>query len=131
MSTFYDNLAKTAKNLIADKGLSVVITRDYNTSNPINGLYNDAETASLSGSFSLISPPANSSKTGSFDNSLKDMESMVFSQIKFAVVSAYQAPFVIEPGDKCNFGGVDYLIYGVNKVSPAGTDIVYQIGMGI
>jgi hypothetical protein len=128
MSTFYDNMAETALSLLSQFGQSVTIKRETNTIDPITGV---TSTVTVTGSFTAINPPASGGTVEAFDNRLGGEAALLYENLRFLIIAASGAPFEPRANDLVQMGGVWYTVLGMTPISPAGTPLVYKVGMKV
>lgn len=127
MSAFYDRMAQTALTLIRDKGQTLTMRREAATgSDMVAGTVTTG--APNSGPVEAVVLPASKGTVEAFDNRVQS-DSRVLMRLRFVVMAAKGAPFAPEPGDILEYEGADWQILGATPVSPAGTPLIYRMGI--
>lgn len=122
--TFYTDVSSIAYSVIAEFGQDVTVTRSVKDVDPVYG-YQYGDTVET-GTFKAVNPP----KTDMFDDDALKQAATIYKSIRFAILAAYNTALVPRVNDKLTMDGVDYVVFGVTPVSPAGTDIVYKLAAG-
>lgn len=127
MALDYASIAKDAADALAEVGVVVTIARDTRTTDPVTGAVSGP--APTTGTFTVVNPPAFTGTTKPFDNQYMGDGALITDDMRFLVVAAHNAPFEPAAGDVVTMGGRDHKVLGVTPVSPAGTPLVYRLGM--
>jgi len=111
--SFYDDMAATALELLAEFGRPVILLRVTGAStHPITGAVTDGVDSNLL-TTGLITTYAENMIDGT----------RIMQGDRELVLSNEHEP---APTDKPVIGGEEWAIVGINTVSPAGTDVVYK-----
>ena len=112
--TFYSGLATTATNLLTDKGQSITFSREVSSSfDPVLGVPTTSTTT-----FSGVG-----AAFGYKQNQI-DGEIIQRGDIRLILEATSTAPLI---GDTCTIDSVVYKVLFVEKVSPAGTPVIYKL----
>lgn len=122
----YTKQIQSAYRMIRDKGMDITVTR----STP--GAYNTSTGSVAAGStttqtLKAINTPASGKSASSFDNTIRDDASLIGKKVRFFIVSALNAVFVPERGDKLTSGGTSYTVIGSTPLSPNGQNILFKV----
>lgn len=124
---FYKKMAATALRLITDKGRTVRGTRyrhaqsDYVTGEATIEVEIEVD-------FTCVVLPADKGLAGQFNDSFESLTE-IFTKTRYLVIAAENAPFIPEAGDVFVFDDYEWLVIGLTPVNPAGTPIVYKVGV--
>ena len=121
MADFYRGLASTADKLLASKGQPLTVRRSIEAFDPVT-----SETTLTSVDEQTLNAAVFKGGSG-FDQSLT--EDKIIGKTQSAIISTIDSTFVPEPLDEVEFGGNLWKVYGVSNLSPAGTDVIYKIGL--
>lgn len=128
VSPFYQRMVDTAYKLIGDKGQGITINRmGVATRGVTTGSFSESVSISWADAQAVILP-ASKGTIQAFDNRL-DMSTLVGKQLRFALVSAKDAPFQPRSLDEVFIGGEKWLVLGCTPLSPTGADIIYKMGL--
>jgi hypothetical protein len=122
MSDFYTGLANTADVLLKDKGQSIVVRREIESYDPIT-----AETVITQSLQQTLSGAVFSKSKTIYDNSLD--EEKILGNTKTVLLSTVGSTFVPEINDKVVFENKEWLAFGVSKLAPSGTGVIYKLGI--
>lgn len=122
MANFYSGLSNTADALLKDKGQSITVVREVESYDPIT-----AESVTSAIGNQTLNGAIFSKSASSYDRQLE--EEKIYGETKTVILSTKDSTFTPEINDKLNIGGYQYLTYGVSKLSPAGTDVIYKLGV--
>ena len=122
MANFYTGLSNTANALLKDKGQSVTIVRETETYDPIT-----AESTTSATQSQVLNGAIFSKSSSSYDRQLE--EEKIYGETKTVILSTKDSTFTPEINDKITIGKEEFLTYGVSKLSPAGTDVIYKLGV--
>ena len=122
MSDFYTGLANTADILLKDKGQSIVVRREVESYDPIT-----AETVITQSLQQTLSGAVFSKSKTIYDNSLD--EEKILGNTKTVLLSTVGSQFVPEINDKVIFENKEWLAFGVSKLAPSGTDVIFKLGI--
>lgn len=122
MSDFYTGLANTADVLLKDKGQSIVVRREIESYDPIT-----AETVITQSLQQTLSGAVFSKSKTIYDNSLD--EEKILGNTKTVLLSTVGSTFVPEINDKVIFENKEWLAFGVSKLAPSGTGVIYKLGI--
>ena len=122
MADFYTGLANTADVLLKDKGQEITVVREIASYDPIT-----AETTVTSSATQVLNGAVFSKSASSYDSALE--EEKIKGKTKSVLLSTLNSNFVPEINDKLNFNNEVWKAYGVSKLSPAGTNVIYKIGV--
>jgi len=122
MSDFYTGLANTADILLKDKGQSIVVRREIESYDPIT-----AETVITQSLQQTLSGAVFSKSKTIYDNSLD--EEKILGNTKTVLLSTVGSQFVPEINDKVIFENKEWLAFGVSKLAPSGTDVIFKLGI--
>ena len=122
MSDFYTGLANTADVLLKDKGQSIVVRREVESYDPIT-----AETVITQSLQQTLSGAVFSKSKTIYDNSLD--EEKILGNTKTVLLSTVGSTFVPEINDKVVFENKEWLAFGVSKLAPSGTGVIYKLGI--
>ena len=122
MSDFYTGLANTADVLLKDKGQSIVVRREIESYEPIT-----AETVVTQSLQQTLSGAVFSKSKTIYDNSLD--EEKILGNTKTLLLSTVGSTFEPEINDKIIYGNKEWLTFGVSKLSPAGTNVIFKLGI--
>lgn len=122
----YSALAATASRLIGDAGQTVTFSRyspevDGITGRVIKGI-------PLTSLASAIVLPASSGTGPAFDNRLEEL-STAGKQLRFLKVAAQGMTFEPRSLDEVTFDGSTWQVLGCTPINPAGTALVYGVGV--
>lgn len=122
MSDFYTGLANTADVLLKDKGQSIVVKREIESYDPIT-----AETVITESLQQTLSGAVFSKSKTIYDNSLD--EEKILGNTKTVLLSTVGSTFVPEINDKVIFENKEWLAFGVSKLAPSGTGVIFKLGI--
>lgn len=122
MSDFYTGLANTANALLKDKGQSIVVRREVESYDAIT-----AETVITQSLQQTLSGAVFSKSKTIYDNSLD--EEKILGNTKTVLLSTVGSKFVPEINDKVVFENKEWLAFGVSKLAPSGTDVIFKLGI--
>lgn len=122
MANFYTGLSNTADALLKGKGQSITVVREVENYDSIT-----AESVTSAVANQTLSGAIFSKSASSYDRQLE--EEKIFGETKTVILSTKDSTFTPEINDKLNIGGYQYLTYGVSKLSPAGTDVIFKLGV--
>ena len=122
MANFYTGLANTANSLLKDKGQDVTVARKVKSYDPIT-----AETTVTSSFSQTLNGAVFSKSSSNFDTSLQ--EEKIKGNRKSVLLSTVGSTFVPEIDDEVSFDNELWKAYGVTKLSPAGTNVIYKVGV--
>lgn len=122
MSDFYTGLANTADVLLKDKGQSIVVRREVESYDPIT-----AETVITESLQQTLSGAVFSKSKTIYDNSLD--EEKILGNTKTVLLSTVGSTFVPEINDKVIFENKEWLAFGVSKLAPSGTGVIFKLGI--
>ena len=127
MTTFnYTPMAAMADRLIARFGRSLTFTRITVTSNGVAGTVTEAAPETSTGYAMIL--PSTEGKMQSFDSRLED-GSLAGRRMRFLRVAALGMTFEPKPLDVVSFDGSTWQVLGCTPVNPAGTPLVYGVGV--
>jgi hypothetical protein len=111
----YAGLKSTASNLIAEFGDTAVLTRaNGDTFNPATGSYTGGTTLTITGKGARMM----------FSKSEINGETIQAADVRLMFQAGHGEPLI---DDNCLFSGIDYRVMDVRIISPAGTDIYYDL----
>jgi len=122
MSEFYTGLANTANVLLKYKGQAITVRREIESYDPIT-----AETILTQSLVQTLNGAVFSKSKTIYDNSLD--EEKILGNTKTVLLSTVGSQFVPEINDKVTFGNKEWLAFGVSKLAPSGTDVIYKLGI--
>jgi hypothetical protein len=122
MADFYTGLARTANALLKDKGQSITVRREVESYDPVT-----AESVTASSAQQTLNGAVFSKSKSSYDNSLS--EEKISGETKTLLLSTVGSTFEPEINDKIIFNNKEWLAFGVSKLSPSGTNVIYQLGI--
>ena len=122
MSDFYTGLANTANVLLKDKGQVITVRREIESYDPIT-----AETVITQSLQQTLSGAVFSKSKTIYDNSLD--EEKILGNTKTVLLSTVGSQFVPEINDKVIFENKEWLAFGVSKLAPSGTDVIFKLGI--
>ena len=122
MSDFYTGLATTADVLLKDKGQAITVKREIASYDPIT-----AESTNTSVAAQILNGAVFSKSKTIYDNSLQ--EEKIIGTTKTVLLSSVGSIFEPEINDKIIFDNKEWLAFGVSKLSPAGTDVIFKLGI--
>ena len=122
MAGFYTGLASTADALLKDKGQTILVSRDNVTYDPITAQTTVTNTNSQSLNGAVFSKSASS-----YDTKLD--EEKIKGETKSVLLSTVGSSFTPQINDKVSFNNQVWKIYGVSKLAPASTNVIYKIGV--
>jgi len=126
--TFYTDVSSIAYSVIAEFGQDVTVSRSVKEVDPVYG-YQYGDTVET-GTFKAVNPPAAAGLIDMFEDIATKESATIYKNVRFAILAAYNTAMVPRVNDKLTMDGVDYVVFGVTPVSPAGTDIVYKLAAG-
>ena len=124
--TFYSDLASVANDLLTQYGQTVALTRTTKSTDPITGVQTDVLTTASTCSGIVL--PASKGTLEAFDNRLES-GSLAGKDVRFLKLAAEDLAFEPRPNDVATFASSDWLVLGCTQVNPAGTALVYGIGV--
>lgn len=120
--------ATTALSLITKFGQSLTITRISNVRDIVAGSVVATETP---GTLTAVVLPAKSTAvqiaTGNLDDAV--IEALRKGKIRFVLAAAKNATFQPDAEDILTFEGASWRVLGCTPLNPAGTPIVFKIGV--
>lgn len=122
MANFYSGLSNTADALLKDKGQSITVVRESESYDPIT-----AESVTTSVGSQTLNGAIFSKSSSSYDQQLE--EEKVIGETKTVILSTKDSTFTPQINDKLNIGNNQFLTYGVSKLSPSGTDVIFKLGV--
>jgi len=122
MSEFYTGLANTANVLLKDKGQAITVRREIESYDPIT-----AETILTQSLVQTLNGAVFSKSKTIYDNSLD--EEKILGNTKTVLLSTVGSQFVPEINDKVIFENKEWLAFGVSKLAPSGTDVIFKLGI--
>jgi len=127
LTTFsYAPLANMASTLITRFGRAVTFTRTGKTAAGVDGTVTEG-TPSTSTGYAVILP-SSSGSGAAFDNRLED-GSLAHRRLRFLQVAAQGMSFEPKALDAVTFDGSTWEVVGCTPVNPAGTPLVYGVGV--
>lgn len=127
--TFYEQSAATALSLITRFGQSLAIRRVSNVPNIATG---EATPTNTDGTITAVVLPAKTTGlnalAGDLDNQAL-VEAVIKGKGRFLLVAASGAPFAPDADDRVTFESASWRVLGSTPLNPAGTPIVYKVGM--
>jgi hypothetical protein len=123
---FFKSMSDLAVSLCAKFGQTATFRRYTPTTNVITGTVVPGTPAT----FTAIIPnlPVNNGSKESFDNQLEAL-TLAKKKVKYTVLPAIQTTFEPRAFDEVVIGTEVYQVLGCTDVNPAGTPIVYGIGL--
>lgn len=127
------NYAEDAQEALADileSGQALTLTRNVGgTLNPSTGAIEGATTTAQQ--IAAVVLPAKGGVT-SFDDSMK--EAFIRGRLRYVIAAALKPDgsaldFNPRPGDLLSLEGAEWEVYGSSPLSPAGTPVIYQMGI--
>jgi hypothetical protein len=127
--TFYGDLQTTADDLLADKGQTITLTRETGESyNITTGAVTGGTNQSQSCYGAVFSPLKNRDDELFVDDRLTNrIKRKVLLSPKNTDGTALD--FDPAPGMTCTIGGVDYFVEVVRETNPAGTAVLWTMGV--
>lgn len=122
MAEFYTGLASTADALLKDKGQTIIISRENSTYDPITAQRTVTNTSSQS-----LNGAVFSKSSSSYDTKLS--EEKIKGETQSVLLSTVGSSFTPQINDKVSFNNQVWKIYGVSKLAPASTNVIYKIGV--
>ena len=124
MSTFYDEMADLAVELIEEFGQEIVISRTTEGEyDPITGTGSGSVTETQT--VLAIVLPASKGTVEAFDQKLVS-GTLVESNLRALKIAAKSCTWVPSPGCKVTLYGHDWSMIGVTESNPAGIPLVYS-----
>lgn len=125
---FYEKNAQSTLTLLEKKGQRIPISRTSNTSDPVTGSVTKQTT---SGEIvAVVLPVATTGAqigTGIADNRLLD--ELRLGKLRYIIAAALGAPFAPDVNDTLQFEDATWSIIGCTPLNPAGTVLLYKIGV--
>jgi hypothetical protein len=134
MATFnYAKSAATAQRLLAKFGRSIVLKRNVAGTGPA---HDPGAPTSIAYAVSAAVLPASKGTIEAFDNRLES-GALVDEKLRYVLMSTKMlrtseaGPDAIEPksGDVLTFDGHDWTVLGCTPLNPAGTPVIYRMGV--
>jgi hypothetical protein len=125
--TFYGQMAATATRLITKYGRSVTIKRYTPSVNGTTGVVTKGAATSTS-TASVVVLPSTKGTIEAFDNRREDV-SLAGKQLRFLEIAASSITFEPLPNDEVTMDSATWLVLGCTPVNPAGTALVYGVGL--
>lgn len=122
MANFYSGLSNTADALLKDKGQSITVVREVESYDPIT-----AESVTSSIANQSLNGAVFNKSASNYDIQLE--EEKIIGETKTVILSTKDKSFTPDINDKLRIGNEQFLTYGVSKLSPAGTDVIYKLGV--
>jgi hypothetical protein len=122
MADFYTGLSNTANALLKDKGQSITVRRETESYDPVT-----AETVTTSSNEQTLNGAVFSKSETEYDHSLN--EEKILGNTKTLLLSTVGSTFEPEINDKIIYGNKEWLTFGVSKLSPAGTNVIFKLGI--
>lgn len=122
MADFYTGLASTADALLKDKGQSITVSRETTNYDPITAQTTVTNTVSQN-----LHGAVFSKSSSSYDTQLS--EEKIKSETKSVLLSTVGSTFTPQINDKIIFDNEVWKAFGVSKLSPAGSKVIYKIGV--
>lgn len=122
----YASLAATANRLIADAGRAVTFSRYSPTVDGVTGRVSKG--IPVTSTANVVVLPASKGTVQAFDNRLEDL-SLAGKQLRFLKVAALGMTFEPRSLDEVTFDGAAWQVLGCTPVNPAGTALVYGVGV--
>ena len=124
--SFYTQLAANALALIQSKGRQLTI-RKYTgrTFNAVTGTYSGG--ATVTGTIDCVVLSYSKNNIGSFDERL--FQDLATTSLRFLLIAASSASFVLEPTHEVDLDGVTYTVLGNTPLNPAGTPLIYRVAI--
>jgi hypothetical protein len=119
-------MAAVANDLLTQYGQSVAFVRNTKSVDPVSGVATVTATSTASGSCIVL--PASKGTLEAFDNRLES-GSLAGKDLRYVKVAAEDLTFEPRPMDVATFAGADWLVLGCTPVNPAGTALVYGVGV--
>lgn len=120
----------TALRLIQNFGQQLPIKRptpgEYD---PVEGEHAEADPDETTGTIDCVILPASKGTLEAFDIRLTD--GLLLDNLRFLIVAAKTAPFRPQGTDLITHEGRDWTVMGCTPLDPAGTPLIYKVGMRI
>jgi hypothetical protein len=126
VSDFYAQQAASAKRQIAKRGAPVTFAHTPTTASGAAGTVTDGVPVTTSSV--AIRIPASKDTLEAFDLR-SESGSLADREVAFVKVAAAGMAFAPKRGDAASFCGGSWEVLGCTPVNPAGTPIVYSVGM--
>ena len=125
--TFYGNMATTATRLITKYGRQVTIKRYTPSVAGATGVVTKGA-ATLTSTAWVVVLPSTKGTIEAFDNRLEN-GSLAGKDLRFLKVAAESVSFEPRPHDEVTMDSATWLVFGCTPINPAGTALVYGVGM--
>lgn len=127
MSALYDRLAATTARLFAQYGREMTFTRVPKTANGTTGAVTAGAATTTKGK--VIRAPIDTAPSAeAFDSKLED-GSLAGREVAYLKVAALGMVFAPAALDTVSFDGTTWQVLGCTPINPAGTPIVYGVGV--
>jgi hypothetical protein len=128
MTSFsYTPLAAMADTLITRFGRSVTVKRYTPTVNGTTGAVTKGAASSTATAYALVLP-INGAPSLAFDNRREEL-ALARRELRYLQISAVGCTFEPRPDDEVTIGSDTWLVLGCTPVNPAGTALVYGVGV--
>lgn len=124
--TFYGRMAATADRLLDLYGQQVTFVRTPKTIDPMDGKVTPG--TALTSTVPAVVLPASKGTIQAFDNRLED-SSLAGKKLRYLKVAAKDMTFEPKSLDMLILGGQTWQVLGCTPVNPAGTPLVYGVGV--
>ena len=114
MPSFYSGLATTSRRLLKSKGVSLSLTRDSGTFDPVLGSESSVTTTTITG-YGVVTQ---------YSNNETDGTNVKKGDLKLIFEATSTIPDV---GDECTVDSVVYRVMNVSPVIPGGTLVISKI----
>lgn len=123
----YEEAADSVLAALEEYGLKLPIERDAKGDfDPVAGKH--ASSTVLRGEVTCIIKPASQGTIEAFDNRV-DSNDLVAENYRFLMIAAKGLKFAPMNGDRIMFEGHQWRVLGSTPVAPAGTPILYRVGV--
>lgn len=125
--TFYANMAEVALAKVTQFGREITVTR-YGSSNSDPAAGTVDKSVEATGTLKVLILPASKGTVEAFDNRLQG-GTLIEEKLRYLLAAAKGAPFEPRSLDEVSFDGIKWKVLGCTPLSPAGTPLLYKMGV--